>query len=91
MAGRCYPLNAMCLCASCHATFTDAPTEWGRFVIKTIGEGQYEILRERINMIFKYSKSEKNKIAQHYREEYARLRKLRKDGQQGFIPIIGYD
>lgn len=91
LATRCYPINAVCLCASCHATYTDAPTEWGRFVTGLLGEGQYQLLLERHNTTAKYSKADKNAIADHYRQEYNRLRKLRKEGAQGCLNLVGYD
>ena len=92
MNTRCYPDNAVCLCPSCHAKFTDAPTEWGLFVMKHLGEGRYQMLRERNNdMRLKYSKKDKTEIAAHYRAEYKRLRKLRDQGATGHLALVSYD
>jgi hypothetical protein len=41
---RCVEANAFCLCASCHARFTDHPVEFSDFVLMTIGRGEYERL-----------------------------------------------
>lgn len=89
---RCYPDNAICLCASCHAVFTDAPTEWGLFVIAQLGEGAYQLLLDRKNNLsIKYNKAAKAEMAKHYRDEYTRVQKLRAKGADGYIRLVSYD
>ena len=40
--------NAFCLCASCHAYFTDHPVDFGQFTIDQIGDDNYTaLLRKR--------------------------------------------
>jgi predicted restriction endonuclease len=40
--------NAFCLCASCHAYFTDHPVDFGQFTIDQIGDENYTaLLRKR--------------------------------------------
>ena len=88
---RCHPDNAVCLCASCHALMTDAPTEWGLWVIKHLGEGRYDMLRERKNDIrIKYSKEDMKDIAKHYRQEYTRMVNEKMHGKQD-VELISYD
>lgn len=89
---RCHADNAMALCASCHAEMTMAPTEWGLFCLKHLGEGRYEMLKERRNDIrIKYSKLDWKDITKHYLQEYNRIVKLRMNGNQGYIPLISFD
>lgn len=37
--------NLQCLCAKCHRRFTDFPVEFREWIMKTIGEVEYERLR----------------------------------------------
>lgn len=46
-ATRCDESNAFCLCASCHARFTDHPDEWLDYVDRTIGMDEYFRLKQR--------------------------------------------
>jgi len=39
--------NAFCLCATCHAYFTDHPVDFGQFTIDQIGETNYDLLLEK--------------------------------------------
>ena len=45
--------NAFCLCAACHAYFTDNPVEFGQFTIDQIGESNYDLLLEKRRSIAK--------------------------------------
>ena len=45
--------NAFCLCASCHAHFTDHPVDFGQFTIDQIGESNYDLLLEKRRSIVK--------------------------------------
>ena len=38
--------NAFCLCATCHAFFTDHPVEFGKFVARTWANTYYDHLKE---------------------------------------------
>ncbi len=88
---RCHPDNAVCLCARCHAIMTDAPTEWGLWVVNHLGEGRYQMLLERKNDIsIKYSKQDMSDIANHYRQEYARMVNEKMHGKQN-VELVSYD
>ncbi len=39
--------NAFCLCAKCHARFTDFPDEWMGFIERTIGLAEYLRLKDK--------------------------------------------
>lgn len=65
--------NAICMCAKCHAYYTDHPIYWGEFVAKYFGAGHEEILLEKKNQIFKATKEIRREIAAHYRQEFRRM------------------
>ncbi len=90
---RWYPLNAFCLTTAQHFYFTERPLEFTDFVKQKLGDGAYEILLERSRDVYiKYTKEERDKqIPKHYREEYRRMRALRKEGEAGPIKLISYD
>jgi len=71
---------------------TDAPTEWGLWVIKHLGETRYEMLLERKNDIsIKYSKAEMEEQAEHYRGEYYKMVQDRMKGAVGYLSMVAYD
>ena len=85
--------NCVCLSHSEHRRFTENPALFTIWYRDYLGAGRYEMLLERASDIrIKYSKNEIAKsIPEHYREEYRRLRQLRKDGASGIIEILSYD
>jgi len=89
---RCHPDNAVCLCARCHAIMTDAPTEWGLWVIRHLGQGRYDMLLERKNDItIKYYKNDMDEITDHYKREFERITKERMiNGLEGYIELMAY-
>jgi hypothetical protein len=83
--------GAVCLCAKCHRRFTDFPVEWGTFLRGYMGDSNYEEAKRLAWESRKYTKAEQKEIAAHYRAEEQRIKQLRLDGEQGFIPIVSYD
>ena len=49
------------------------------------------MLRERHNQIAKYTKSDLEEIHVHYQTEYANMRQLRMDGDEGYLLVTPYD
>lgn len=84
------PDNALCLCGSCHAVFTDDPVLFVRWLDSYIGHGLYEILQEKKNRIMKSYKGEEKDKAKHYLEEKKRMLKLRANGFTGRIDFDGF-
>lgn len=46
-ATRCLEANLLCLCSSCHMRYTEWPLEFANFVVRRIGEPQYEALKRK--------------------------------------------
>lgn len=65
--------NAVALCGGCHRHFTENPLEFHAWLLKELGEGFLELLREKRNTILKTNKQLRKEISTHYREEYRRM------------------
>lgn len=62
-------LNALCLCHTCHRSFTENPLDFTTWLIEYLGQGYLDILNEKRNTIFKTTKEIRRDIARHYRAE----------------------
>lgn len=65
--------NAVCMCGSCHAKFTDAPPEFTHWLVSHLGEGHLKLLKEKKQGMLKMNKLVKKEIRDHYREEFKRM------------------
>ena len=65
--------NAVSLCGSCHATFTDSPPEFTHWLESHLGEGHLEILKDKKRGILKLNKGVRKEISDHYRLEFKRM------------------
>ena len=65
--------NAVALCGGCHRRFSEHPLEFNYWLVKYLGVGHLELLRERRNQILKTNKQLRMDIARHYREEFRRM------------------
>ena len=88
---RWHPLNALCLCASCHGIVTDDPAEHYSLYLRVMGEGSLALLRERKQKIVRYRELDKAQMRSHYRGEINRIKQLRKEGVMGFVSLVAYD
>ena len=62
--------NAFCLCASCHARYTDHPVEFGKFVTDMMGEEKYNELKLLSNLTDKVDwEVEANRLKQIAKKE----------------------
>lgn len=87
---RWFPGNAVCLCATCHARFTDHPWEFSTFLDRTVGRGALELLNERMRSNIKYSKLDQAEMRKHYGAELKRMRALRIGGFTGRLEFQGW-
>lgn len=52
-ATRCLPLNAQCLCYTCHAEFTIWPRTFSHWITETIGSEAYDELKRKAETVTK--------------------------------------
>ncbi len=83
--------GAVALCAKCHRRFTDFPVEWGDWLRGYMGDSNYDEAKRLAWSVRKYTKAEQREIRLHYRRELERIKKLRENGEQGYIRLISYD
>ncbi|MEW5248899.1 hypothetical protein [Microbulbifer discodermiae] len=96
-AVRFDPDNAFAHCTRCHYFFEGNPHEFTRWVRERLGEGAYDILLEKKQVVdnARFARRDvkqrhKSEISRHYREEYRRMQALRKDGDMRRIEFVGY-
>jgi hypothetical protein len=77
------PDNACALCFTCHQYFGENPTIFTAWVIDTLlGEGCYELLRERHQRIVKRTKADAEALYQHLK---AQLKALEADPNHAVV------
>lgn len=83
------PDNAFSLCTGCHFYLGSHPTEHQKWVEGQIGAGMMEILQERANdtSLGRIARRSAKEIAKHYRNELARLERLRDEGETRRIEL----
>ena len=91
-AVRFDPYNANAHCYGCHAKFEGNPHAFMTWKFEKLGGHLYDILIEKSNSIElgKQARREKQEIAEHYKAEFERMRKLRSKGYVGRIEFRGY-
>lgn len=62
-------LNALCLCHTCHRVFTENPLDFEIWLKSYLGQGYLDILNEKRNRLLKTTKSYRQDVARHYREQ----------------------
>lgn len=82
--------NALSLCFGCHQWFGGNPADSGKWLEQFIGEGQLDILREKMNSKVKVKPAEEKEIAAHYREQLKIIKEKRANGEVGFIDFESY-
>ena len=90
-AVRYEPLNAVCLCASCHKMMGENPDEHFNLYIKIFGAGSHQVLTQKANRIMRRRKADLEAMHKHYKAELARLKGLRAEGRQGRIDFEAFD
>jgi len=89
--GRWHTDNCVALCHPIHAYIDTHPSEQVDLMRRHLGDTRHEMLVERMQETFKYTRAEKWEINEHYKRELKRLEFMRANGEQGFIPLIAYD
>ena len=84
------PLNAVCLCAACHAYFTDRPSAFGDFVKNLIGPDDHDWLVRTSNEVHKRPKGWEKDARAHYRKELKTMREKRAGGVTQDLQFEGY-
>lgn len=87
---RWEPLNAVCLCTSCHMRYTANPLQFTQFVISKIGKLGHDILIEKAREILKVNDNLRKEIGRHYREELRRMQSERVHGDDNRIEFVGF-
>ena len=81
---RTDPNNAVCLCGTCHANFTQDEFLWADWCIDRWGRAYVDQIRHKArNITVKRNKLYIKDCAAHFRKETERLKLLRLDGQKG--------
>ncbi len=83
--------NCDSLCYGCHKFMERARAEYDAFKRKKLGDIRFDELTLRANKPRKYIKHEINEMRKHLREELARMKVLRMDGEHDDIPLVSYD
>ena len=87
---RWNPHNACNHCATCHERFTGDPVAHRNEIIKLIGEGQYQILRQKIEICKAPKLFERIEMIEHYENETKLMIAKRKDGVTGYLEFLAY-
>jgi len=62
-------LNILCLCHTCHRTFTANPLDFETWLKGYVGNGYLDILNEKRQRIQKTTAAYRKEVAKHYREQ----------------------
>ena len=86
------PMNADAHCYGCHSKFEGNPHAFSTWKTEQLGGILYDVLIEKSedSSLGKIARREKAQIAEHYKAEFERMRKLRSEGKIGRINFQGY-
>jgi len=65
--------NAICMCTTCHRTFTEEPKLFADFITAYYGPKRWDILYEKKRAILKNNQATRKEVAAHYRAAVKRL------------------
>ena len=89
-ATRYDPDNACAKCFACHQRLGSNPLEFTEWVRDYLGEGRYEMLKERHSRIVKRSKKEQDELYQHLKAQLWKLEQAQAAGKE--LPaVVGFD
>lgn len=83
--------NAFAHCTKCHFYLGGNPVEFVEWAKSQLGEGLYEIVRDKSREIYKGWKLDLPDISKHYRGEFRRMEQLRAEGMQGRIEFTSWN
>jgi hypothetical protein len=89
-ATRYDPLNAAAKCFSCHQYLGENPIEFDGWIRKYLGEGAYELLKEKHHRIVKRTKKDRAALYAHLKGELRKLERAMNHGEP--LPaVVGFD
>lgn len=89
-AVRWEPMNAVCLCHSCHRNFTENPLDFDSWCERHLGEAHLEILNEKRRPQFKTNAKIRREIGAYYKKIHNAMLAQRSDGATGYLEFVGY-
>lgn len=90
-AVRYDPLNALCICASCHKFLGENPYEHTKLATSIFGVVLMDLLQEKSRRIMRRRKADLEEMYQHYKGELAKMKEQRASGAAGRLEFVGYD
>ena len=78
-------------CYGCHQLLGSNPIDFVDWAISQLGEGLYEIVKDKSREQYKGWKHDLGDISQHYRSEYRRMEALRNGGVTGRIEFTSWN
>ena len=90
-AVRYDPLNALCICASCHKYLGENPYEHTKLALSVLGGAAMELLQEKSRRIMRRRKADLEDMYIHYKGELAKMKERRASGESGRLEFVGYD
>lgn len=91
LATRWHPDNAFAHSYRSHQELGGNPVLFERWARDQLGEGLLQILEDRYIGVAKYTTRELEDMLDHYNKEYARMLKLRADGEIRRIEFLAFD
>jgi len=91
VGGRWHPDNVVCLCHEFHAYMDKHNDIKQQFFKDHLGEARYEMLSFRMHGNFKISPQERWEMNVHYKAQKKYCERLRREGQQGTLPVAAWD
>lgn len=89
-ATRFDPMNACAHCFTCHQYLGENPPIFDAWIRQYLGDGAYEMLKEKHYRIVKRTKADKAELYQHLKGELRKLEEAFAAGEP--VPsVVGYD
>lgn len=80
---RLYADNGTSMCMGCHQRLGGNPLEFADWSRRHLGDARIELLKERKNSIFKFTKQDEKEAAAFYKAQYEEMKRKRAEGFQG--------
>jgi len=92
MSTRYSPDNCSAFCTGCHFHMSaNREAEYTPWLRKQLGEDRFDDLVRRGHAVMRYTKDEKEKRYQHYKEELADMQLSRDMGETDWIEFTSWD
>lgn len=87
---RFHPNNCFALCGGCHLILGRDPAEHYEFVLGKLGPVLLDDLRAKKHKPCRRRKADMAKLLAHYKDEFERLNRLRREGNEGRLEFEGF-